>query len=83
MSFQFQCPACISGALISTVTIKSYENRVLVSGAFFDESGNVVPPTIKSSITTLCSNGHTIVNVVPKIPQALKANIGFFVDIPP
>lgn len=82
MSFVFRCPACVSGSLTSRVTVKDIQNRVLVSGAFFNESGVIIPPTLKSSITTLCSNGHTIVNIVSKIPQALSNNIEFFVDTP-
>lgn len=82
MSFQYQCPTCVSGGLISRVTIKGYDNSVLVSGAFFDVSGSLVRPTFKKTITTLCSNGHTVVKVVPKIPSALAQNLEYFVDTP-
>ena len=82
MSFEFFCPTCVSGSLQSRVTIRSFQRRELISGAFFNMSGILIPPTFRNTITTFCSNGHTVVNVVPKIPKALQDKLGFFVENP-
>ena len=74
VAFTYRCPVCVSGSLTSTVNITSIQSDVKVSSAFFDISGNFQQPVIKQRVTTLCTNGHTVVNDLNKLPDEVSRN---------
>ena len=79
MVFNYRCPACVSGSLTSTVNVTSIEQNVKITPAFFDASGIFQQPVIKNRVTTLCSNGHTTINIMNKLPDEVAANVDYFI----
>ena len=78
MVFTYRCPACISGSLTSTVNVVGVEQNVKISPAFFDASGIFQQPVVKNRVTTLCSNGHTTVNTLNRLPDEVANNVDYF-----
>lgn len=78
MAFTYLCPTCVAGSLVSTVNIEQIIKNFVVSRAFFDTDGSIVPPVVKQRIITLCSNGHRVNNDVNKLPEEVLEKMQFF-----
>jgi hypothetical protein len=78
MALNFKCPTCVAQSLTSTVNVEKIQKDIVITRAFFQTDGSLVPPVVKQVVTTICSQGHTVDNEFNKIPSDILDRLKFF-----